>query len=127
MPDATLEHLNITVSDPDKTAQMLCKLFDWKIRWEGAAIHGGRSIHVGSETSYIAIYRGIGEAVAADVSYDVIGGLNHIAVVVDSLEPVELKVREMGLVPHSHADYEPGTRFYFSDQDGIEFEVVSYN
>ena len=28
--------------------------------------------------------------------------------------------------PFSHADYEPGRRFYFRDGDGIEWEVVSY-
>ena len=31
-----------------------------------------------------------------------------------------------GLTPFSHADYEPGRRFYFLDPDGIEYEVVSY-
>ncbi len=31
-----------------------------------------------------------------------------------------------GSQTHSHADYEPGRRFYFHDEDGIEFEVVSY-
>ena len=36
------------------------------------------------------------------------------------------RLRAMGYEPHSHADYEPGRRFYFDDEDGIEFEVVSY-
>ena len=31
-----------------------------------------------------------------------------------------------GYEPFSHADYEPGRRFYFLDRDGIEFEVISY-
>ncbi|MEC7669548.1 MAG: VOC family protein, partial [Pseudomonadota bacterium] len=30
------------------------------------------------------------------------------------------------LIPHNHADYEPGKRFYFDTPDGIEIEVVSY-
>ncbi|MDJ0614189.1 MAG: VOC family protein [Rhizobiaceae bacterium] len=127
MTQATLEHVNMTVSNPEKTAEMLCDLFDWKIRWEGDAIHGGRSIHVGSDDSYIAIYRGKEDVAQSDVSYYTIGGLNHIAIVVDDLEAVELKVRERGLITHSHANYEPGKRFYFQDHDGIEIEVVNYD
>ena len=63
---------------------------------------------------------------AADDSYHTIGGLNHVGIVVDDLAATEAKVKAQGFVPHSHADYEPGERFYFRDGDGIEFEVVSY-
>jgi catechol 2,3-dioxygenase-like lactoylglutathione lyase family enzyme len=52
--------------------------------------------------------------------------LNHVGVVVEDLDATEAKVRAAGFAPHSHADYEPGRRFYFHDRDGIEFEVVSY-
>ena len=47
-------------------------------------------------------------------------------IVVDDLDAVETKVRTLGYATHSHADYEPGRRFYFDDENGIEFEVVSY-
>lgn len=46
--------------------------------------------------------------------------------VVDDLDATEKKVAAAGFEPHSHADYEPGRHFYFHDDDGIEFEVVSY-
>ena len=36
-------------------------------------------------------------------------------------------VKDAGFEPHSHGDYEPGKRFYFDDENGIEFEVVSYD
>jgi hypothetical protein len=39
----------------------------------------------------------------------------------------EARVIAAGLRPFSHADYEPGRRFYFLDPDGIEYEVVSYS
>ena len=126
MPNPFLEHVNVTVSDTRKTANMLCDLFDWKIRWEGEAIHGGHTIHVGNESSYIAVYSGIKPTTAGEVTYDMIGGLNHIAVVVTDLKETENRVREAGFTPHSHADYEPGERFYFRDGDEIEFEIVSY-
>ena len=51
-----LEHVNYTVSDPDGTAKILCELFGWKIRWQGAAISGGHTVHVGEEESYLALY-----------------------------------------------------------------------
>ena len=123
---ARLEHANITVSDLDATAERLGRLFGWRVRWDGASIHGGRSIHVGTDDDYLALYAmGPAPGPAAD-TYRTVGGLNHIGVVVDDLDAVEAKVREEGLTPHNHADYEPGRRFYFDDPDGIEFEVVSY-
>jgi catechol 2,3-dioxygenase-like lactoylglutathione lyase family enzyme len=122
MTAAMLEHVNVTVRDPQRTADMLCRLFGWKKRWEGPAKLGGFTIHVGSEDSYLAIYR-----YPADANPGVGNGrLNHIGILVDDLDAAERKVREAGFEPHSHADYQPGRRFYFDDHDGIEFEVVSY-
>lgn len=126
MNQGVLEHVNITVSDPDATAARLGRLFGWKERWRGGAIHGGASIHVGSETDYIAVYRHDDTVAETRPSYYRTGGLNHVGVVVDDLDAVEALVVAEGLTPHSHADYEPGRRFYFYDPDGIEFEVVSY-
>ncbi len=126
MSEPVLEHVNVTVSDVWKTAPMLSEIFGWEIRWDGEAIHGGYSIHIGSKNSYIAIYSGTKPTPSHEVSYDMNGGLNHIGVVVDDLEEIEKKVVAAGFTPHSHADYEPGKRFYFQDHDHIEFEVVSY-
>ena len=126
---AQLEHVNITVSDPRKTAAMLVDLFDWQVRWEGAAKNAGFTVHVGSGDSYVAVYSGPDPdqtTPKSDASYQTRGGLNHLGVVVDDLDAVEAKVKAHGLTPHSHADYEPGRRFYFHDADGIEIEVVSY-
>jgi catechol 2,3-dioxygenase-like lactoylglutathione lyase family enzyme len=124
---AVLEHTNVTVADPAATAQWLAQVFDWRIRWQGDAISGGHSIHVGGENSYLALYAPQNGATANDAdSYTTVGGLNHLAVVVSDLDATEARVRDAGFTPHKHADYEPGRRFYFRDQNGIEFEVVSY-
>ncbi|MEZ5823274.1 MAG: VOC family protein [Geminicoccaceae bacterium] len=126
MTAAVLEHVNVTVSDPLATANRLCAMFGWHIRWQGEAIHGGHSIHVGGKDSYIAVYsRGTPPGDAPE-SYSTRGGLNHIAVTVEDLDRTEERVIAAGFTPHTHADYEPGRRFYFDDADGIEFEVVSY-
>jgi len=128
MPTATIEHVNFTVPDPNETAKWLCSVFDWKIRWSGDAIHGGHSVHVGSDTDYLAIYTGPkGTPLAAKhQSYNQIGGFNHVGIVVEELDAIEEKVKALGFDTHSHADYEPGRRFYFHDQNGVEYEIVSY-
>ncbi len=125
MSEVYLEHVNVTVRDPQATADLYCKLFGWKIRWKGASIHNGISLHVGGENSYVALYSKGDQAQAPD-SYSHIGGFNHIAVVVDDLEAVEARVKAAGMNPRSHANYQPGRRFYFDDSDAVEVEVVSY-
>jgi catechol 2,3-dioxygenase-like lactoylglutathione lyase family enzyme len=126
---AQLEHINIAVADPHKMAAMLDRLFDWKIRWEGASTTGpGHTIHIGTDATYLALYTGNdGPLTPQDgVPYNRLGGLNHIGIVVDDLDAVEAKVKAEGYTPTSHADYEPGKRFYFEDDNGFEIEVVSY-
>ena len=125
MPASRLEHVNVTVTDPDRAASLMEILFGWRIRWRGPARDGGHSIHVGSADSYIAVYTGAGVTYTAE---DFAKGrpLNHIGVEVDDLDGVEAKVVAAGLTPFNHGDYEPGRRFYFFDPDGIEYEVVSY-
>ncbi|WP_417836100.1 VOC family protein [Thalassospira tepidiphila] len=126
MTAAFLEHVNFTVADPAKTARNLHNWFGWHTRWHGEAIHGGLSYHVGNDTSYVAIYALGTPKDGQDNSYATIGGLNHIGIVVDDLDATEAKIKADGIETFNHADYEPGRRFYFRDENGIEFEVVSY-
>lgn len=121
-----LEHLNVTVSNPEKTAELLCKLFDWKVRWHGPSQLGGYTYHVGEEGSYLAVYAPDRDTTDRRAPGGVRGGLNHIAVVVDDLDGAEARILEAGFETLNHGDYEPGRRFYFYDHDGIEYEVVSY-
>jgi catechol 2,3-dioxygenase-like lactoylglutathione lyase family enzyme len=123
---ARLEHVNVTVADPDAAAAVLCDLFDWKVRWAGPGMETGRTVHVGDDASYVALFS-YGEPEASrQESYRTRGGLNHIAVVVDDLDATELRVKRAGFTPGSHYDYDPGRRFYFVEANGIEIEVVSY-
>ena len=55
------------------------------------------------------------------------GGLQHLGILVDDLDPIEVLVKAEGIEPYNHMTYEPGRRFYFNDHDGIEFEVVAYD
>jgi catechol 2,3-dioxygenase-like lactoylglutathione lyase family enzyme len=125
MSTPRLEHVNVTVTDPERAAGLMEALFGWRVRWRGPARDGGRTIHVGSDKYYLALYTG------RDVAYseeDFAKGrpLNHIGIEVEDLDAVEARVIAAGLTPFNHAAYDPGRRFYFLDPDGIEYEVISY-
>ena len=125
MSSPRIEHVNITVADPERTSALMETLFDWRVRWSGPAQNGGMTIHVGSDEHYVALHRPGKIGRVAEV-FGKGRPLNHIAIEVDDLEATEARVVAAGLKPFSHADYEPGRRFYFLDLDGIEYEVVSY-
>lgn len=120
-----LEHVNITVSDPQRSAALMRDLFGWHVRWEGPSMSDGHTIHIGTNDAYIALYSNP-QVSAAKPQFDKGAPMNHIGVTVDDLDAVEAQVLAKGLKPFGHDDYEPGRRFYFFDWDGIEFEVVSY-
>jgi catechol 2,3-dioxygenase-like lactoylglutathione lyase family enzyme len=102
-------------------------LFGWHIRWEGSAMNGaGYTVHVGTDTRYVALYTHNKTTPSTEDTYQTIGALNHIAVTVSDIEAMEQKVIAAGFAPKNHGDYEPGRRFYFHDKDGVEYEVVSY-
>lgn len=124
---ARLEHANFTVSDPAATAAWMCDLFGWHIRWQGDAIAGGHTVHVGSDTYYLALYAPETVEKPQQSNYTTIGGLNHLAVITDDLDALETRIKAHGFTTGNHADYEPGRRFYFHDADGIEYEVVQYD
>ena len=128
---ADLEHVNMTVKDPKATADMLCDVFGWEVRWEGSAMEGaGYTVHVGNERGYLAVYSGSDPDQVVpkrDASYATRGGLNHVGVTVDDLDAVRVKVTARGYTTGETFDYEPGRRFYFLDENGVEFEVVSYD
>ena len=124
---AMLEHTNYTVADPKATAQWMCDLFGWKVRWEGESRSQGTSVHVGTDTHYLALYAEGTPDKSGEDTYQTVGGLNHIGVVVEDIAAMREKVLQAGFTPGEHYDYEPGQRFYFDDHDGIEYEIIQYD
>ncbi len=125
MATAFIEHVNLTVSDPERSAALMIALFNWHIRWRGPSQMGGHTIHVGSDTAYLALYSPSAAAVAP-LAHTKGSPLNHLGIEVEDIDAVEAACRAHGLVPFNHGGYEPGRRFYVFDPDGIEFEIVSY-
>lgn len=125
MPAPFIEHVNLTVRDPDRSAQLMAELFGWQVRWQGPSLHNGRTVHVGDDRFYLAFYTLQG-ADTPDETFLKGRPFNHVGIVVDDLDETERRVEAAGLLPFSHGDYEPGRRFYFLDFDGTEFEVLSY-
>lgn len=120
---ARLEHINISVTDPDRTAALLARLCGWHERWRGPSQMGGWTIHIGSNADYIALYQSDDPPLAPFTKGQ---PLQHIGLVVADLGAAEDVLREAGLKPFNHMDYAPGQRFYVLDWDGIEWELVSY-
>jgi catechol 2,3-dioxygenase-like lactoylglutathione lyase family enzyme len=123
-PRGRVEHVNLTVTDPERSAALFARLLRWQIRWQGPSQMGGHTIHVGEPqgATYLALYTD-----RQDHAGQVKGvPMNHVGLLVDDLAAAEAVVTAAGLEPFGHDTYEPGARFYFFDWDGIEFEVVSY-
>lgn len=120
-----IEHVNLTVRDPAKSAQLFVDMFDWRIRWAGPSQKSGHTVHVGDDQFYLALCTMHGDQTPDDVF---VKGrpLNHVAIVVDDLDEIEARAIAAGVDPFNHGDYAPGRRFYIFDFDGNEYEIVSY-
>ena len=125
MAPAKLEHVNITVTDNAATAQHLIEIYGWHQRWQGPSSDGGHSIHVGTDAHYIAVYTPPPNC-GRETRFEKGAPLNHICLEVADLDATQARLIAAGYVPFNHGDYEPGRRFYYYDDNGIEYEVVSY-
>ncbi|MHC5023127.1 MAG: VOC family protein [Planctomycetota bacterium] len=121
-----LEHVNLTVSDLDRSVDFYSRLLGLRIRWQRAASEDlPAAAHVGDERHYIAMFQAAPGTSAPSADYEAVG-LNHFGFVVDDLDAARARLLDLGVNPHSEADYEPGRRLYFFDPDGIEVELVEY-
>ena len=118
-----IEHVNLTVSNAERSAGLLSALCGWHRRWQGPAMNGGHAIHLGDADDYIAFYT---PKEGASGPFPPSRPFNHVGLVVDDLDRADAIVTGAGLTSYSHDDYNPGRRFYFRDWDDIEWEVVSY-
>ena len=119
-----LEHVNMTVSDLDRSVNFYTRLLGLKVRWRGETSNGSPAAHVGDDRCYLALFQATVPGKAAD-DYSS-PGLNRFGWVVDDLDKACERVVELGAKVHAEMDYDPGKRAYVFDPDGIGLELVEY-
>jgi catechol 2,3-dioxygenase-like lactoylglutathione lyase family enzyme len=119
-----IEHVNLTVSDLDRSIAFYCDLLDLHLRWKGEIGNGLQGAHVGDDDSYLALFTASADGtVGLDYTRP---GVNHIGFRVADLDETRRRVEQLGCVVTMEADYEPGRRIYCFDPDGFEIELVEY-
>ncbi len=120
-----LEHVNLTVSDLDRSIDFYCRLLGLTLRWRREAGEDRAAAHVGDDRHYLALFEARPGSRRPRIDYEAVG-LNHFGFVVDDLDAARDRLVSLGVTPHGEADYDPGRRLYFFDPDGIEVELVQY-
>jgi catechol 2,3-dioxygenase-like lactoylglutathione lyase family enzyme len=120
-----LEHVNISVTDLERSVAFYRELFGFRVRWQGKSTNGQAVAHVGDDRYYVAMFQADAAGPAPQMDPGRVQ-INHFGFVVEDLEEMRSRLTRLGVTPHHEADYEPGRRLYFLDPDGIEIELVEY-
>jgi catechol 2,3-dioxygenase-like lactoylglutathione lyase family enzyme len=125
--NARLEHANITVRDIDAAIRFLRTAFpDFRVRFDSGA-SDERWVHVGSDTSYVAITQATRGLEDAWVPYAGRPGLNHLGFEVDNVEALRARMIGAGYRDSTIGNNHPHRkRVYFLDSDGNDWEFVEY-
>lgn len=120
-----LEHVNLTVSDLDRSIDFYRRALALRLRWRGRTRTSQEAAHVGNDASYLALFQA--EPGEGPVGPDYLSvGLNHFGLLVDDLDRARERLRSSGVTPHHETEEPPGRRLYFFDPDGIEVELADY-
>lgn len=122
---ACIEHINLTVENPDQLATLFCELFDWRVRWSGPSKDHGYTVHVGSDKRYMALYSH-SNLLTTKPNHFRQGTVNHIGLVVNDGDSMEQTILAKGYETMSHNDYGVCKSFYFMADDTLEIEIVCY-
>ena len=123
-----LEHANLVVRDVEAMIRFVTTAFpDFHIRWEGKTWQGRRSVHVGTDETYLAVSEARAEPAERWVPYAGKPGVNHLGYEVDDVEALRVRLAEAGFtdstVPNEHPHRR---RVYFHDDEGNDWEFVEY-
>ena len=125
MLQAVLELFNKHTTDLVKAAQTLVDLFDWAILGHGTTMETGYlRLCSDGQTSLYCLAQ---PSTRLQDLNSVKGGLKYIGFCVADIATTEARIKKMGFITHFRAYYEPGHRFYFREDDGAKFEIVSCN
>lgn len=127
--ESYLEHANLTVINVDEAIRFIqTAMPDWKVRADVSSEGNNcrRWVHLGTETTYIAIEdRGATEK-SPHIPY-VNPGMNHLGFVVKDLDAVSKRLEDAGYGKGLNSPHNPHRkRIYFYDNDGNEYEFIEY-
>ncbi len=120
-----LEHANITVNNIQEAIKFFQTAFPhFKIRGQGNEMR--EWVHLGDDTTYIAINKAINKNLNVEKNYDR-AGINHIGFVVENVEEIARNLLSNGYKRDYPKEVEEfRIRDYFADADGNQYEFVQY-
>jgi len=123
-----LEHANLTVRDVDAAIRFLRTAFPhFRVRGEGRNGQGTRWVHLGDDSTYLALNQASVEPAGPRMPYGGAPGTNHLGYSVDDVEGIRQRLAAAGYrestVPNRHPHRR---RVYFYDDEGNDWEFVQY-
>ena len=123
-----LEHANLVVRDVEGMLAFVRTAFpEFRIRSQGKTPQGARWLHVGTDTTYLALNEATREPREPWIPYTGRPGLNHLGYEVDDVDALRERLRAAGYhdstVPNRHPHRR---RVYFHDEEGNDWEFVQY-
>ena len=123
-----LEHANLCVDDIDGMIKFLqTALPDFIIRHDETGINGDRWVHIGNDTTYIALSNSTQKESSDWVPYSGRSGVNHLGYMVDNAEQVRSRLLATDYIESTIENNHPfRKRVYFYDHEGRDWEFVEY-
>lgn len=122
-----LEHINITSTDVERTVKFLqTAMPELSIRGKGEGDACRYWVHLGTETTYIAIEDRGARVRGPHIPYQH-QGFNHMGFVVADVAGVVERLNDAGYQQGlANTEHPHRKRWYFYDHDNNEYEFVEY-
>lgn len=123
-----LEHANLHVNNVDATLRFILTAFeDFAVRHDSGTDDPERWIHVGTDSTYLALYQASQPTALSREPYAGTAGFNHLGFEVEDAEALQERMIAAGYTESTLPNHHPGRkRIYFRDPDGNEWEFVQY-
>jgi len=122
-----MEHANLHVRHFDDAVRFLKTAFpDFHVRSESVK-DGLRSMHIGTDDTYIALNETRDEQDEDWAPYNGKPGVNHLGYEVDDVDALRGRLSAAGFEDSTYPNNHPHRkRVYFHDADGNDWEFVQY-
>ena len=118
-----LEHANLNVANLAATVKFLMTaLPHFKIRGSGTSRDGTKWLHIGTDSTYLALNEANADSAATKFET-----FNHLGFVVENVEEIRSRMLNSGYKEGYKVDPHPyRKRLYILDHDGLEWEFIEY-